>query len=134
DILSVTERSARMRLIRSGNTAPELLVRKLVHSLGYRYRLHAPDLPGKPDLVFAGRRKVIFVHGCFWHTHHGCNMGRPPKSNLDFWLSKLRRNRERDERVLQELRNVGYRVFASWQCVVERGSHRLEERMRRFLG
>ena len=93
DKISVARRSANMRAIRSTGSRPEMAVRHLVHGMGYRYRLHAKQLPGKPDLVFASRRKVIFVHGCFWHQHPkaGCRDARPPKSNLDYWQPKLER-------------------------------------------
>src|SRR5216684_4116419 len=96
DILSVNARSARMALIRSKNTQPELIVRRIVHGLGYRYRLHGSELPGKPDLVFASKRKVLFVQGCFWHQHPGCRFARRPKSRLEYWIPKLKRNRQRD--------------------------------------
>jgi len=92
-----------MRAIRSKDMRPELAVRSLVHKMGYRYRLHKKDLPGKPDLVFASRRKVIFVHGCFWHSHHGCNAAHVPKSNQDYWGPKLRRNQSRDRRNIKNL-------------------------------
>lgn len=116
DILSPDQRSARMHLIRGSDTKPELAVRRLLHGLGYRYRLHAKDLPGKPDLVFRSRRKVVFVHGCFWHGHEECRMGRPPKSNLSFWLPKINSNRERDNRVVRELCQLGYESMIVWQC------------------
>src|SRR5271169_3299049 len=91
------DRSANMRAIRSKDMRPELAVRSLVHKLGYRFRLHRKDLPGKPDLVFVTRRKVIFVHGCFWHSHQGCKTAHVPKSNVDYWGPKLERNRMRDQ-------------------------------------
>jgi DNA mismatch endonuclease (patch repair protein) len=90
------DRSANMRAIRSKDMRPELAVRSLVHRIGYRYGLHKKDLPGKPDLVFASRRRVVFVHGCFWHSHKGCNLAHMPKSNLTYWGPKLERNRARD--------------------------------------
>jgi DNA mismatch endonuclease (patch repair protein) len=93
DTLSRKERSRRMSLIRNRDTKPELLVRRMVHRAGYRYRLHGSCLPGKPDLVFPSRRKVIFVHGCFWHRHPKCTLARLPKSRLGFWLPKLTENR-----------------------------------------
>ena len=95
------DRSANMRAIRSKGMRPELAVRSLVHKLGYRFRLHRKDLPGKPDLVFPSRRKVIFVHGCFWHSHQGCKAAHIPKSNLDYWIPKLERNRARDARNIE---------------------------------
>ena len=93
DTLSRKERSHRMSLIRNRDTKPELLVRRLVFRSGYRYRLHRSDLPGRPDLVFPGRKKVLFVHGCFWHRHPNCGLARLPKSRLSFWLPKLTENR-----------------------------------------
>ncbi|HBI46414.1 MAG TPA: very short patch repair endonuclease, partial [Planctomycetales bacterium] len=96
DSLSPEERSERMSRVRNKDTKPELVVRRLVHSLGYRYRLHSGRLPGRPDIVFAGRKKVVFVHGCFWHRHRGCALCRMPKSRLDFWAPKLEGNRRRD--------------------------------------
>src|ERR1700733_2301956 len=95
DTLTRDERSERMALIRAKNTGPEITVRKLVHGLGYRYRLHGRLIPGRPDLVFAGRKKVIFVHGCFWHRHSdsACKLARMPKSRLEFWVPKLEKNR-----------------------------------------
>ncbi|WP_218032758.1 very short patch repair endonuclease [Pararhodospirillum oryzae] len=115
DTLTKTERSERMRRIRGRDTAPEWVVRRLVHAMGYRYRLHVRDLPGKPDLVFRGRRCVIFVHGCFWHRHD-CHLGRLPKSNLQFWLPKFEANKERDARTLSALDALGWRVLTVWEC------------------
>jgi len=105
-----------MRRIRNKGMAPEMKVRRLAHNLGYRYRLHRKDLPGKPDLVFPGRRKVIFVHGCFWHQHQECRDGRPPKSNQSYWQPKLERNTERDARVQAELAEAGWDVLVIWEC------------------
>lgn len=116
DVLSRSERSVRMGLIRSRDTKPELAVRSLVHGMGYRYRLHGKDLPGKPDLVFKARRKVIFVHGCFWHLHRGCPNCRPPKSRRDYWKPKLERNAERDKEVRVRLRRLGWRSLVVWEC------------------
>ncbi len=118
DTLSPPERSKRMSLVRNKDTKPELLVRRLVHGLGYRYRLHQTNLPGKPDLVFASRRKVIFVHGCFWHRHPSsdCKLARLPKSRLEFWLPKLEGNRERDLRNQELLAQEGWRVLVIWEC------------------
>lgn len=118
DKVTPERRSANMRAIRSKDTAPELAVRRLVHSMGYRYRLHRKDLPGKPDLVFAGRRKVIFVHGCFWHQHplEQCLDGRRPKSNTGYWDPKLRRNVERDAHHREALKTAGWDVLVVWEC------------------
>ena|SRR5216684_7715211 len=116
DTLSRHERSERMSLVRSRDTGPEKRVRSVVHSLGYRYRLHDRRLPGCPDLVFRSRRKVIFVHGCFWHRHPRCKNTRLPKSRLAFWKPKLFQNRIRDLRNERKLLNSGWRSFVIWEC------------------
>jgi DNA mismatch endonuclease (patch repair protein) len=116
DRLSPAERSRQMSLVRSKNTKPELLVRKLLFSLGYRYRLHGATLPGRPDLVFAKRRKVIFVHGCFWHRHEGCRKTTTPVSNADYWIPKFARTISRDETNLVALQSLGWRVLVVWEC------------------
>jgi len=107
-----------MSAIRSKNMKPEMLVRRLVYSLGYRYRLHKKDLPGKPDLVFGPRRKVIFVHGCFWHQHADpdCKDGRLPKSRLEYWIPKLERNTSRDKANLAALEELGWKTLVVWEC------------------
>jgi DNA mismatch endonuclease, patch repair protein len=133
DILNQRERSLRMALIRSRNTKPELAVRSLVHKLGYRFRLHRPDLPGRPDLVFASRSKVIFVHGCFWHLHSGCRNNRPPKSRLKYWRPKLQQNANRDKRTARELQRQGWRPLIIWECEIA-DMRMLELRIRKFLG
>ena len=134
DSLTPKERSERMALIRGKDTGPEMTVRKLVYGLGYRYRLHGPSMPGRPDLVFAGRKKVIFVHGCFWHRHldSTCKLARMPKSRLDFWGPKLERNRLRDERIHQELVDLGWSVLTIWECELT-DSASISERVRSFL-
>jgi len=132
DTLTPEERSERMSRIRSKGMRPEMFVRKLVFALGYRYRLHARDLPGCPDLVFRPRRKVIFVHGCFWHHHLHCPIGRMPKSRLDFWKPKLEGNHERDEKNNKALRREGWKVLTIWECELK-STGRLETRLRRFL-
>lgn len=118
DTLTTKERSARMSLIRGRDTGPEWKVRRLVHGLGYRYRLHGAGLPGKPDLVFSKRRCVIFVHGCFWHQHPSrrCKLSRMPKSRLEFWKPKLERNAERDRENLTALKAAGWRSLVIWEC------------------
>jgi DNA mismatch endonuclease, patch repair protein len=126
-------RSENMRRIRGKDTRPEMLVRRLVHSMGYRYRLHAASLPGKPDLVFAGRRRVIFVHGCFWHQHVGCAGSHIPKSNRGYWRPKLERNRARDAEHLKALRTDGWRCLILWECEL-RDHVVLRGRITRFLG
>lgn len=134
DSLSPEERSERMSRVRSRNSKPELLVRQVTHRLGYRYRLHRVGLPGKPDLVFASRRKVIFVHGCFWHRHPDpdCKLARLPKSRHDFWIPKLEGNRVRDERVVQALTEQGWKVLEIWECQCKSGEQ-LENMIRGFL-
>lgn len=117
DHVSKEKRSEIMKRIRGKDTAPELIVRKLIYSLGYRYRLHGQKLPGKPDIVFAGKKKVIFVHGCFWHGHN-CKKGKPPKSNLDYWLPKLKENRRRDTLNQKLIRSAGWEVLIIWQCQI----------------
>ena len=120
-----------MRAVKGKNTGPEMTVRRLVHGMGYRYRLHRKGLPGKPDLVFARRRKVIFVHGCFWHGH-ACKRGdRIPRTNRDYWTRKIARNRERDQEHLGALRADRWRALVIWECEV--GHADIEHRLRRFL-
>lgn len=135
DTLSPEARSERMSRIRNKDTRPERLVRSMIHRLGYRYRLHGKDLPGRPDLVFPSRRKVIFVHGCFFHRHPDphCRLARLPKSRLDFWLPKLSANRERDVRNEAALIGDDWQVLVVWECEL---SHRqgLVTRISRFLG
>jgi DNA mismatch endonuclease, patch repair protein len=123
-----------MARIRSKDTKPELLVRRLIHSLGYRYRLHPKDLPGRPDLVFRSRKSVIFVHGCFWHRHSdpSCRLARLPKSRLDFWLPKLTANQLRDKVNLQQLQSQGWRVLTIWECELS-DDDKLRETIEGFL-
>ena len=116
DTLTPEQRSERMSRIRGKGTKVEFLVRRLVHALGYRYRLHRKDLPGCPDLVFPGRRKVVFVHGCFWHRHEGCKLARMPKSKVDFWEKKLEANRQRDLRDQEALSRLGWDILVLWEC------------------
>lgn len=132
DTLTPAERSARMALVRAKDTKPELLVRRLVHGMGYRYRLHRRDLPGTPDLVFPGRGKVIFIHGCFWHRHADCALARLPKSRSDFWLPKLTANAERDARNVRALRRLGWSVLTIWECQLG-DTAKLASKIRRFL-
>jgi DNA mismatch endonuclease (patch repair protein) len=120
DKISVRRRSENMRRIKSKNMKPELLVRRLVHGLGYRYRLHKKDLPGKPDLVFAKKRQVIFVNGCFWHQHKYCREGRLPNSRHEYWIPKLVRNVERDKENIAKLKRQGWHVLVLWECEIEK--------------
>lgn len=131
DTLTPSQRSERMSRVRSRDTGPELAVRRLVHSMGFRYRLQG-HLPGRPDMVFSGRRKVIFVHGCFWHRHAGCSKCRLPKSRVDFWLAKLEGNRRRDKLNQRRLRRAGWGVLIVWECELN-DMDRLGERIKRFL-
>jgi DNA mismatch endonuclease (patch repair protein) len=121
DKLSAAARSANMSRIRSTGMKPELAVRSAAHRLGYRFRLHRKDLPGKPDLVFPARHKVIFVHGCFWHQHKGCIDGRAPQSNTGYWGPKLARNFERDRRSTELLERAGWKVLIVWECEAKDG-------------
>ena len=124
-----------MSRVRGRDTKPEMLVRRLTHGMGYRYRLHRRGLPGSPDLVFPSRMKVIFVHGCFWHQHLDprCKLARLPKSKLDFWGPKLETNRERDERNLVLLAELGWDVLVIWECQTN-NREQLQARIREFLG
>jgi len=118
DTLTPRERSKRMSRIRGADTKPEMLVRRLVYGMGYRYRIHQRNLPGTPDLVFPSRRKIIFVHGCFWHRHPdpACKLARLPKSRLDFWETKLETNRRRDKENLEKLKEMGWKPLVVWEC------------------
>jgi DNA mismatch endonuclease, patch repair protein len=132
DKLTVAERSAQMRLVRGKDTLPELTVRRLAHGMGYRYRLHVARLPGKPDLVFPALRKIIFVHGCFWHGHQ-CRAGRNrPASHTTYWTPKLDRNIARDKRHRASLRRLGWRVMVIWECQLKT-VETLRRRLARFL-
>ena len=132
DIVSPEKRSQMMAGIKGKNTRPEMLVRRLVHGMGYRYRLHRNDLPGSPDLVFPRLRKVIFLHGCFWHRHHGCRFAYTPKSNIQFWLQKLESNTQRDARALKSLDGPGWDVLVVWECEVS-DLHSLSQKLAVFL-
>ena len=116
DTVSPEIRSRIMARVKSKGMKPEMKVRRLLHSLGYRYRLHRADLPGQPDLVFPSRRKVVFVNGCFWHNHSGCSRVRIPAANRDYWLSKLNRNKARDKRNVALLKESGWAVMTVWEC------------------
>ena len=118
DFLSAAARSAHMRRIRKIDTLPELRVRRAAHALGFRFRLHRRDLPGSPDLVFPRLHKAIWVHGCFWHQHPGCRLARQPKSRLDYWLPKLKRNQNRDAKARAAIIEQGWTVLVIWECEV----------------
>jgi DNA mismatch endonuclease (patch repair protein) len=121
-----------MALVRGKNTKPELLVRRVLHGLGYRYRLHSKAIPGHPDIAFPGRRKVIFVHGCFWHQH-GCGHYQMPQSRTEFWNNKLAANRYRDGQHIARLHELGWECLTLWECEL-RDLNRLAEQLVRFLG
>ena len=135
DTLTKSERSERMSRVKGKDSKPELIVRRLVHAMGVRYRLHVRSLPGTPDLVFNGRRRVIFVHGCFWHRHSdpNCKLARMPKTRLDFWEPKLQGNRERDLRHQNELIQLGWNFLVVWECQL-REKEQLENILATFLG
>jgi DNA mismatch endonuclease, patch repair protein len=125
-------RSRTMRAVKGRNTKPEIAVRRLARRLGYRFRLHRADLPGKPDLTFANHR-AVFVHGCFWHGH-GCKRGaRTPKTNRAYWTAKIARNKTRDRRSLRRLKAEGWLSLVIWECELK-NARRLEARLRRFFG
>ena len=133
DTVDRNERSRIMALVRGKDTKPEIAIRRMIHAMGYRYRLHRRDLPGKPDLVFPSRRKVIFVNGCFWHQHSCLRGSRIPSSNRDYWLCKLRRNRERDVVNLKRLKALGWSPIVVWECQLKNLS-RVMGKLRDQLG
>lgn len=120
DIFDSRKRSELMRRVRSSNTGPELRVRRLLHAMGYRFRLHPANLPGKPDIVLPRYRTVIFVNGCFWHGHRNCGAAKRPQTNVDFWNEKLDGNIARDKRKVRQLRQSGWKVIVVWECEVSR--------------
>jgi len=131
DILTPQERSALMSRIRGANTKPELFIRRALHGMGYRYRLHARDLPGRPDIVLRSRRTVIFVHGCFWHRHD-CGLAYVPKTRREFWQRKFAANVERDRRTREELEAGGWRVIVVWECQLAKPSALLAHLVRKL--
>ena len=135
DFLSSKERSERMARIKGSNTRPEMSLRKVLHRLGMRYRLHGSGLPGKPDLVFPRYKAVVFVHGCFWHRHFNCKIAKKPKSNTDFWVKKFEKNVARDEQVTELLKAAGWRVFVIWECEVgsAKKANATGERLAKFI-
>ncbi len=124
-------RSRIMRAVKSSDTEPEKAVRRIAHRMGYRFRLHYAALPGKPDLAFPSRRAVIFVHGCFWHSHD-CERGSRPRTNAAYWAAKLARNVERDAEQLAQLKNQGWRTLVIWECEIA-DANKLRNRLRRLL-
>lgn len=131
DTRSPEQRSYIMRSVRSRDTGPELIVRSLLHRMGFRFSLHRKDLPGRPDIVLPKHRAVVFVHGCFWHGH-GCAKGRLPKSRLDFWGPKIQRNRNRDAESVKMLKREGWRVLTIWQCRTK-DTGRLHDKLANFF-
>ena len=130
--MSSEQRSRTMRAIKDRNTKPEMMVRRLLHSMGYRYRLHRRNLPGKPDIVFGPRRKVIFVHGCFWHGHPCKRGNRLPKTNAEYWKSKIARNIERHSSHLDELTAAGWTELTLWECELA-NENAVRQRLSAFL-
>lgn len=131
DVFSPRHRSEIMRRVLSRNTRPEIVVRKVVYAIGFRYRLHKEDVPGKPDLVFMSRKKAIFVNGCFWHRHT-CRSATLPKSNRAYWEQKQARNATRDRRNLRTLRSSRWKVLTVWECEIK-NLKKLQNRLQRFL-
>jgi len=132
DPLTKPERSARMALVKGKDTHPELVVRRAVWKLGFRYRLHVPEIPGRPDIVLPRLRSVIFVHGCFWHRHRGCARTRVPKTRMPFWTAKFAENVKRDRAARARLAREGWRSLVIWECVSENAAL-LNQRLKRFL-
>lgn len=132
DTRTKEERSEIMSMVHSKDTKPELLIRRLIYGMGFRYRLHCKELPGKPDIVMIGRKKIVDVRGCFWHGHEGCKYGRLPKSREDFWKAKIDRNRERDSKNQRILNEAGWRVFVVWQCELK-DLETLKTRLHEFI-
>jgi DNA mismatch endonuclease, patch repair protein len=132
DHLSPKRRSWLMAQVKGRNTAPELVVRRMLHALGYRYRLHRKDLPGNPDIVFGPRKKAVFIHGCFWHGHR-CRRGKLPKSNASFWKVKIKKNKLRDRRNIRRLRAAGWGALTVWQCQLK-DVPKVRKRIIDFLG
>lgn len=124
--------SFRMKHVKQRGTAPELVVRKLLFAKGYRYRIHRGDLPGSPDVVFPSRRKVIFVHGCYWHGHENCVRASLPKTRTKYWKDRISKNRERDERSISALEQLGWSVYVVWECETK-NVNSLEQRLLHFL-
>lgn len=132
DVFTAAKRSEIMSKIGGKDTVPELRVRRLLHALGYRFRLHRSDLPGKPDIVLPRHRKITFVHGCFWHGHRGCPRAKLPSTNTAFWRSKIGGNVYRDQRTRRKLAALGWEVLIVWQCELA-NLHALTDRLFRFL-
>jgi DNA mismatch endonuclease, patch repair protein len=132
DRINPIQRSRLMSRIRRSDTKPERVVRSLLHSLGYRFRIQMKGVPGRPDVAFPARRKAILVHGCFWHQHPGCRHAGLPATRAEFWKAKFERNRERDERLLLAANDLGWQTLVVWECETEADD--LSQRLRGFLG
>ena len=130
DTLTPEQRSATMSRIRSKDTKPEMVVRRHLHALGFRYRLHVSKLPGRPDIVLPKWRTVIFVNGCFWHRHEGCKIATMPKSNVEFWTAKFQRNVERDTKGQAALKAAGWKVIVIWECELKKHIHLLADEIK----
>jgi DNA mismatch endonuclease (patch repair protein) len=133
DHVTQEKRSWLMSRVSSKNTKPEIAVRRLLHSLGYRFRIHYKSLRGTPDIVFTKRKKIVFIHGCFWHGHDGCRYAKLPASRTAFWAEKMARNRERDQQVYEALERQGWKLMIVWQCELKRKDE-LIEKLVKFLG
>lgn len=133
DIWSKEKRSEVMSRILSKDTKPEKLVRSMLHSMGYRFRIHIKDLPGKPDVVLKKYNAIIFVHGCFWHLHDACREGRIPSTRKEYWSDKLLKNKARDEKHMRKLRRLGWKVMRVWECQVEKKPEKVMKRINKFL-
>lgn len=132
DVYSREKRSELMSKVRTSGTAPEMIVRRKLHSLGFRYRLHIKTLPGKPDIVLPKHRAVVFIHGCFWHHHENCPKSKLPTTNAEFWSNKIRGNVLRDAKNISDLESLGWRTLIVWECEVKSGAYLA--RVLRFLG
>ena len=134
DIFSKAKRSKIMSKITGKDTKPELIIRKALFSEGYRYRLHRKDLPGKPDIVFTSRKKVIFINGCFWHGHN-CKRATLPATNKDFWKKKIDGNKKRDKKNLSKLKSMGWKTLTIWQCKIKKKTIEVQiDKIKSFLG
>lgn len=133
DMFDPQKRSEIMSHICSKNTKSEIMVRKYLHRLGFRFRLHGSKLPGKPDIVLPKNKCVVFVHGCFWHAHEGCKYYRDPKSNAEYWIPKIQRNVERDKQAVRELTSMGWKVEIVWECELKKDAERRLDELARFI-
>lgn len=132
DVFSEEKRSWIMSRVKGRDTKPEIVVRSIIHRMGFRFRLHQRDLPGTPDIVLPRHKKVVLIHGCFWHSHKGCSRSKRPTTNVEFWNSKIEGNIERDKRSCRSLRRMGWKVLVVWQCET-RNPEKLLGKLERFL-